>query len=111
MLKYIAAPYYKHADKDVLMVTISSYSATCLKRGDSVICPLTMGHNFIKLVDLPRDSEWWLKWCYDLLSKCDEMDVLCLDGWEDSTGVQAEIKFAKENNIKINYIYEPIIIS
>lgn len=103
-MKYISAPYGSAENKEERMKVITSHSANCLKRDESIICPLTMGHEFIKHCELPYDSEWWLKWCFDLLKLCDEMDVLCISGWESSVGVSAEKKFAKEYNIKINVI-------
>jgi len=103
-MKYISAPYSKTDDKDTRMSIVTAYSANCLKRNELIICPLTMGHNFTKYAQLPYDSDWWLKWCFALLILCDEMDVLCIDEWEVSYGVQAEIEFANQNNIKVNYI-------
>ena len=38
------------------------------------------------------------------ISKCDELWVIEMDGWEESTGVQAEIKFAKKRKIPVSYI-------
>lgn len=109
-MKYISAPYSNATDKDERMSMVSTYSANCLKRNEFVICPLTMGHNFIKTgVQLPFDSNWWLGWCFAILSKCTQMDVLMIPGWEESTGVMAEIRFAQGNNIPINYVqYENI---
>lgn len=104
-MKYISAPYSSAIDKDKRMQQVTTHSAKCLQANQYIICPLTMGHNFIKTgVELPFDSHWWLGWCLALLSKCKEMDVLMLEGWNESIGVKAEIGFAKENNIKINYI-------
>ena len=104
-MKYVSAPYSSALDKDQRMIIVTTYSATCLLRDEHVICPLTMGHNFIKTsVKLPFQSEWWLDWCINLLAGCDEMDVLMLPGWDTSIGVTAEVEYAQQNGIKINYI-------
>lgn len=103
-LKYVSAPYGNAVDKNERMKIITHHSSSCLKRDEYIICPLTMGHEFIKHNELPYSSEWWLNWCIALLSKCTEMDVLCIEGWKESVGVTAEIDFAEKNKIKINYI-------
>lgn len=36
--------------------------------------------------------------------KCDRMIVVKLDGWEESEGVNAEIEFALDQGIPIEYI-------
>lgn len=102
-MKYIAAPYASALNKEERMDIVTRYSALQMKDEQFVICPLTMGHNFARYAKLPEESEWWLEWCLSLLSKCSEMDVLMLPGWKTSVGVQAEIRYAKDNNIKINY--------
>jgi len=45
----------------------------------------------------------WKEFNYSELSVSDELWVLKLDGWEDSEGVQQEIKWAGEIGIKIKY--------
>ena len=104
--KYTSTSYSKVPPEhlDAWMEYVSSYSAQELLKGYSIICPLTMGHQFIKLCLLPNDSDWWLLWCYNLLITCNEMDVLMIDGWDESYGVIKEIDFAEKNGIKINYI-------
>jgi hypothetical protein len=64
-----------------------------------------MGLALSKGAQLPNETEWWLKWTFNLLSRCDRMIVLCFDKWEDSIGVQREIEFALENNIEVEYEY------
>jgi hypothetical protein len=39
-----------------------------------------------------------------LMSKCDELFVVTLDGWDTSTGVQEEIEMAKKFNIPISFV-------
>ena len=40
-----------------------------------------------------------------MLSRCDEIWVLCLDGVEESKGVNAELAFAKKLGMEVWYIY------
>lgn len=103
-LKYISAPYGNATNKSERIDVISTYSANCLKKGQMVVCPLTMGHAFIKYADLPKERLWWMRWCLSLLAVCTEMDVLCIEGWDKAAGVLEEIKFATKHKININYI-------
>lgn len=103
---YISAPY-THKDISVIdnrMTRVTKYSAHLLLNGEHIICPLTMGHAFSYKKQMPNSQEFWMKWCYALLSKCDVMHVLLIPGWEISDGVQKEIKYCEENNIKIIYV-------
>ena len=101
---YIASPYSNASDKELRAKTIKKYSANQFKFGHHVICPITLGLALASVEKLSNDSQWWISWCLDLLSRCDELHVLCFDGWETSSGLQAEIKFAKSRNIPITYI-------
>lgn len=53
--------------------------------------------------ELDLSWEYWKEYTIDLIKRCDEIYVLCSDGWETSTGVQDEIKLAKEFGIEVNY--------
>lgn len=103
-MRFISSPYSNAPDKILRAKNISEYSANLFKQNIHIICPMTLGLNLAQHAELPYDSTWWIAWTLDLLSKCDEMDVLCFKGWEDSIGVRAEINFAMSNKIKINYI-------
>jgi hypothetical protein len=46
-------------------------------------------------IDLPTDYKFWENQCLTLLGKSDELYVLTLPGWCESTGVQSEIYFAQ----------------
>jgi hypothetical protein len=45
-----------------------------------------------------------------MLSQCDMMFALCIDGWELSDGLQKEITFARQNGIPVIYIDEHLTI-
>ena len=48
--------------------------------------------------------EYWKEYTYDLINGCDELYVLCLDGWKDSKGVTDEIAYAKEHGKPVRYV-------
>jgi hypothetical protein len=39
-----------------------------------------------------------------MLSRCDDLAVLCLPGWRESVGVRAGIVFAQEIGIPVRFI-------
>jgi hypothetical protein len=53
---------------------------------------------------MPTDWEFWMDFCIALLSKCDRMVVAKIPGWEESKGVQAEIRYAQDHGIPVEYI-------
>ncbi len=68
------------------------------------ISALLMGLTFADVGGLPTNTETWTYFCEQMLSGCDELHVLMLDGWEKSGGVAAEIEVAKNLGIEIKYV-------
>lgn len=101
---FVSAPYSNALNKVDRMHSIAKYSSGLLKDNKHVICPMTLGLSLTRYTELPYDPSWWVSWALDLLSRCDEIHVLCYDNWEESPGVRAEINFAKSKNIPITYI-------
>ena len=103
---YVASPYTHH-DKGVVEENyrrVSRYSAEIVSEGLVAISPITYGHTLVGFKSMRTDWEFWTNFCLSLLSKCDSMHVLMIEGWDKSRGVAEEIEYAKENNIPIHYI-------
>ena len=66
------------------------------------IAPITTSHQTAKFMKTKtgafRDWEGIDK---TYISKCDEVWVIKMEGWDTSVGVQAEIKFAKKRKIPL----------
>lgn len=108
-LIYLAAPY---SDKDPWIMEnrfqlINKAASVLMSRGVYVFSPISHTHPIAVASngDLPRGWEFWEEYDKLMIRNCSEMYVLCLDGWEASIGVKAEMKIAKELNINITYIY------
>lgn len=71
----------------------------------SFFSPICHTHPIATLCKLPGHWEYWKQYDEAMLSRCDEIWVLCLEGVEQSKGVNAEIQLAKELGIPIWYIY------
>lgn len=73
----------------------------------SLLSPIVHGHALIQTgigKSLPHKWGYWEKHDLNLLKRCDELWVVCMPGWDKSSGVDAEIGFARRNKIKIRYI-------
>jgi len=106
-LVYLASPY-SHPDDRVRhenYLIVTKIAADLVSRGHVVISPITYGHVLLDHAKMPTDWEFWENFCLTLLEKCDKI-LVCntMVGWEKSRGVAQEIKYAEENNIKIEYI-------
>jgi hypothetical protein len=96
-LIYVAAPYN---DRDPAVVKFRMSAVTyelahLASKGLVAFSPLLMHFALSSGIDLPTEYKFWENQCLTLLSKSDELYVLTLPGWCESTGVQSEISFAQ----------------
>ena len=109
-LGYLAAPY-QHVDPEVCrkrLQAVTLQAAMLFQQGIYVFSPLT--HN-VPIKDLGVMLGNWEVWKeYDelLLSRCDLLYVLQLEGWEKSKGVSAEIALAKKLKLPIEMLPPPL---
>jgi len=104
-ISYLGAPY-SHPDEKVRKFRLDSTSklaSRLFNQGRFVYSPLT--HN-ISLSYFGNETtfETWGTFDLEMLSRCDELLVYKLPGWQESKGLLNEINFAKEHNIPITYI-------
>ncbi len=104
---YLACPY----SHDSRVIKVNRYRAATQKVGELmrqgyiVYSPITSSHPVVSQCrDMPTGWDYWEKADRTFLEWCDEVWVLCLDGWKESKGVQAEIKIAEELGKKVVYI-------
>jgi hypothetical protein len=109
-LIYLASPYSHPEDsvrrENYLIVT--KIAADLVYRGYVAISPITYGHMLLEHAKMPTDWEFWENFCITLLEKCEKI-IVCnnMVGWDKSRGVSAEIEFAKNNGIEIEYLVKP----
>ena len=104
---YIASPY-SHPDmivRDYRFEKVATYAAELNARGWLAFSPIAYGHTMVQHHPMPLDWEFWQTFCISFLSKCNEVHVLMLSGWEQSNGVREEVKWAEENELTITYIH------
>lgn len=103
---YLCVPY-SSPDPDVRKWRVEQANikaAELMMQGHLVFSPLSHSHpiSFHCKVD-PCDHDFWLKQDLWILDICDEMHILCLDGWEKSKGIATEIEYAKSKGMGIVY--------
>ena len=105
---YLSSPY-AHPDpkvKDARLAIVTRVSYALMRRGIYVYSPLT--HNIpIDRLGFHGDWETWRAFDHSMLSRCDRILVLKLPGWDQSKGVAAEIAFAKEKDMPIEWMECP----
>src|ERR1700739_3365873 len=73
--------------------------------------PICHTHPIATLCKLPGHWEFWKKYDEAMLSRCDEIWVLCLEGWEQSKGVTAEVNIAKDLGLTVKHILQQVSAS
>lgn len=104
-LIYLATPY-NHRSANVRR---ERYEAACktagllLSKGVFVYSPIAHTHSIANIVDLPASWEFWKEYDEIMLSRCNELWVIMMDGWLSSVGIAAEIAIARKLNKPIRY--------
>lgn len=105
-LIYLGCPY-SHPDpavKQARFETVTRVASRLVAAGYHVYSPITHSHPMAEMGELPGGWDFWEKYDRIFLEMSKSMFVLKLEGWEESTGLQAEIKIARELGIPVEYI-------
>jgi hypothetical protein len=95
---YLASPY-THADLSVIEKRFHQAcqaAANLIQRGHVVFCPVAHSHSISVESNIGRDWETWKGQDIPFIEWCEVLWVLCLDGWLQSVGVQAEMEEARK---------------
>lgn len=102
---YLASPY-SHPDASIREFRFREAcraAAKLMRCGKVVFSPIAHGHCICEH-GLPTDWRFWEPFDRAQLERCDEVIVLMLEGWQQSTGVQAEIRIAAELGKPVRYL-------
>lgn len=72
--------------------------------GFNVFSPITHSHPMAVIGGVKGNWEFWKKIDTEYLELSCRLVVLCIPGWKESIGVQAEIKIARELGIPVHYL-------
>ena len=104
---FISSPYSSSEQKivDERFRKVCLTCADLLRKGYIVFSPIAHGHSIVQVdKNIPTDWDFWNSYCRWFITNCDELWVLTLDGWQDSTGVKAEIEIATKLGKEVKYI-------
>ena len=107
-LVYLASPY-SHKDRKIVNArhAINVVMAGYIMQGGSgeeninVFSPIAHSHFIAESGYLPAEWSFWRDKDLDILSRCDELYVMKIPGWQDSVGLKAEVLFAFECEIPV----------
>jgi hypothetical protein len=105
---YLASPY-SHPDPAVRQdrfERVCKVAARMMERGEVVFSPIAHTHPIAMKGNLPTDWEYWKKVDEEFIKACSKLGVLMLDGWEDSEGIEEEMKLARSVGKQIIFIEE-----
>lgn len=104
---YLAAPYTHTimGIREWRVKEVNKKAAELMMRGNLVFSPLSHSHPISAYCSVdPCDHDFWLRQDLWVLDICDELNVLCLDGWKESKGIKKEIDYAQQRGIKVVYL-------
>ena len=99
---YLAGPYSGMEEKSFRCLTY--LAGRLMNAGYVVFSPVTHCHPIAQSVrEMPKEHEFWMRQDLPFLAWADELWVLTLPGWEESRGVQQEIRTAQSYGMTIRY--------
>ena len=96
---YLAIPYSGQEEESFRIA--NEVAGDLMVKGHIVFSPISHTHPIEMEVDLPGDWEFWKKQDESFIDSCDDIWVIDFGDVKNSTGVQAEIKMAKEMGKKV----------
>ena len=85
------------------LAEIQDYLEAVTARHSELVTLLEIGADAFDADDVQERRTIFMSFCKSILRHARGMIVLKLDGWEESWGVQQEVKFCKEKGIPIFY--------
>ena len=102
-LWYLASPY-SHPDpavREARFRQICEVSAHLMAGGVMLYAPIAHTHPIALAGALPTGWDFWREYDKLYLERCDGLLVCCMDGWQQSRGVQDEIAMMRDMRKRI----------
>jgi Domain of unknown function (DUF1937). len=104
-LVYLSIPY---SDKSKLVVrrrmeVFNQITLKLLSMGVHVVSPMLVEH-LLTDTDIEITYDRWSEYCETMMNSCDELWVIQVEGWDKSTGVKAEIEYAKKTKKAVAFL-------
>jgi len=99
---FLACPYTGTPEEmKARFAVVTKYAGELMSLGKIVFSPITHGHAISKFASVPLTFEFWRNLNDSFIDWCDEVHVLCLDGWKESAGVKHEMQYARRHGKKV----------
>jgi hypothetical protein len=107
-LVYLASPL-THPDAEVRRQRSVAVARACgwlmnNRRDYSYLSPIAYAHLIASECSLPYEWQFWAEIDECLLSRCEEIWVVCMPGFKNSTGVNAERKIAERLGLPCRFV-------
>lgn len=99
---YLAIPYTGNEEESYEIA--NRVAGVLMGRGEIVFSPISHTHAIAEVSDLPTEWQFWEKQDEFFLRCSTELMVVCLDRWDHSRGVTAEIDLAESEGVKVSYL-------
>lgn len=107
-LIYLASPYThpNFAVREARFVEACFFNGWVMNHQRHIYfySPIVHCHPISRRCTLPGEWEFWAEFDECLISRCQELWILCLPGWTKSTGVKAERKLAEKFGIPVRFV-------
>jgi len=106
-LTYLAGPYSHkdHAVREARYIHLTRATAWLIKRYKwNVFSPITHSHPIHTIGGIESDWKTWKIFDEQYIRLSCRLIVLCLPGWRESVGVEAEQKIAQFNRLSVIYM-------
>jgi len=109
-LIYLAAPYTHPSQtvRETRYQQLMEYFIQQLQTGSYIFSPILHSvntHNRAYIDGNKVEYKTWISLDLNILSRCDELHILQLDGWKESLEVEQEYQKAKELDILIKWVF------
>lgn len=94
---YLASPYSSelpHVREERYQQALKCTAALLVKH-NWVYSPIVHCHELAKLYALPTSFEFWKRYNFAMLRRCETFGILKIDGWDESVGLSEEFKLAR----------------
>ena len=103
---YLATPY-SHPDPEVREARfqlVNAVAARLMREGHHVYSPISHTHPIALAGDLPKGWDFWEAYDRTFIDWAEEVHILLAEGWQESKGVQAEMKIATDTAKPVRFI-------
>jgi len=105
-LTYLASPY-SHPDATVRMArydAVIQAQSAMFRKGIHVYSPIAQCAEAAERHGLPTDFAFWMRFNRRMITSCDSMTVLCIDGWQSSRGIREEVAIAQDRGMPVRWV-------